>query len=79
MQANPHAEADAGASSATPVTAIVLLALAGVGLRVTLAWDATDSPYLAFALIGLGAVVVMALTPTIDFAQSGRRSTGGRR
>jgi MFS transporter, CP family, cyanate transporter len=32
-----------------------------------LAWDSTGSPFVAFALIGLGAVVVMVLTPTIDF------------
>jgi CP family cyanate transporter-like MFS transporter len=35
-----------------------------------LAWDATGSPYYAFALIGLGAVVIIALTPTIDFTRS---------
>jgi CP family cyanate transporter-like MFS transporter len=44
-----------------------------------LAWDATGSPYLAFALIGLGAVVIIALTPTIDFGRSGGRSTGEQR
>jgi CP family cyanate transporter-like MFS transporter len=43
-----------------------------------LAWDATGSPYLAFALIALAAVVIMALTPTIDFGPGGRRSTGRR-